>query len=96
MNPIVWHYTYSHHIEEILVNRNILTHYARLVRLTGMSSKTDRIIRQAAQHQGGNPNRWWGTLNPVPASQWVTFEVLEGDIWVDALAYMEARTKGVR
>lgn len=77
-------------IFRIGVNAGVLTPYAMLTRRAGVSNKMDRSLRQTARDIGGDPNQWWGTLKPVPVKQWVAFEVLVGDDWVDALAHMDA------
>ena len=58
-----------------------LLHYNKLVHLAGLSNKMNASLRKDARACGSDPNRWWGTLKPVPASQWNAVEILVDGVW---------------
>lgn len=54
----------------------------QLKRRSGMKARIARGLEDAALREGSSSRDWCGTFDPVPRSQWISVEILDGDQWV--------------
>jgi hypothetical protein len=57
--------------------------WRELKELSGMSGRMAQHLYDRAIECGARPGDWWGTFTPVPRSEWVKIEVLNGGRWED-------------
>jgi hypothetical protein len=52
------------------VRRSLLRPWVRLKEMVKMPREMGRNLEQTARGVGSNPFDWWGTVKPVPDTQW--------------------------
>jgi hypothetical protein len=70
-------------VYRIAVRRSLLHPWVRLKELVKMPKEMGRNLERIAREIGSNPFDWWGTVKPVPDTQWQAVEVYnpETGLW---------------
>jgi hypothetical protein len=74
--------------------------FATICTLAGITPPVRRGLLRTGRRQGAQPSDWYGTLDPVPRSQWAWVEVFQVDHWErvspDQVArHIAAQTQGM-